>query len=558
MNYKFWRIACVALFTFLMLGAVVVLAKEPTPQDEIRLEVIHTDDATGHSLAARPAYTYTTPITVTSGTDPDTSKSTTCSGAPDGICTLRRAIVESRDLDASLLPVLIRFEIPEDPAEGYDSSLDAWRIEPQASSDNWTFRRLKGQVIIDGDTQPGGRIGEPKIILVGPETAKDGLIVGDVAGDDEIVIRGLAFQNFKTHLYVNTDYNLIEDCWFGLSDDGTSLSSGDISEPEGGSAIGLTAGADHNIIRGNVFAGFTGASVAIRGEANEFTGNRIGTRADGTVPIPAQFDKHPCTGSTWAGGSGITVEGTDHQIGGPDEADGNRFAGLYLEIFGESEPPFAMQFNGEGQDILIQNNVIGLDINGDAIGICGRGIKISNGPEGTQVISNTIVEPGLSAILMNHWTLNGNTLRGNIIKREDPWPGAQGFNAAPEGAIAFGQEVPEALRNFTPAKVTEVDGKTVTGTSGDGSPCPLCEIELFLDDGDTVTEALQSLVVVTADGDGDWTAELPAELEQGEGLRTMSTVPDDWTIADLDAGTTSNLSILYRDYLVFLPLVLRQ
>jgi hypothetical protein len=558
MKRQIWTL--VSLFTLilmgLLLGATLVAAEAP--------EEPGTSIASPDTTAL--AYTYNTVITVTSGTDPNDSKSETCytgTSTDRSPCTLRRAIVESRSMGGGELPVLIRFDIPQNAGEGYDSSLGIWEIEVYNTTDLYAFRRLKGQVIIDGDTQPGGRAEGPKIFVIGPGTGqKTGFVVGDVAGDDEIIIRGLGLQNFKTHMSINTDDNLIEDCWFGLSTDGTTLTSGDISEPEGGSAIGMTSGSDRNIIRNNRFTGFFGAAVAIRGNTHEFSGNWIGMRADGTVPIPAQFDSHPCDGSsTWTGGSGITIEGDDHQIGGPDAGDGNRFAGLYLDLFATSEQPFAMQFTGSTEDVLVQNNVIGLDGNDDPIGICGRGLKLSNGPLGTQVISNTFVETGLSAILMNHWTLNGNTLRGNTIKRTGAWPEEQGDNTFPEDAIAYGGGVPQALRSFQPAVVTEIDGTSVTGVSGTSQhsqACAYCTIELFRDDTDTVTEALQSLVTVTADGSGNWTATLPAPLADGQGLRTMSTVPDEWTIDDLDAGTTSNLSPLYgNDFKIYLPLILR-
>jgi hypothetical protein len=541
------------------LSVVAVVAGEPILQEEIDLQA-----PSGVTEMAQ----YNTVITVTSGTDPNNSKSETCytgTSSDETPCTLRRAIVESRLLSSGELPVLISFDIPEDPAEGYDSSLEVWEIEPQSTSDNHVFRRIKGQVTIDGATQPGGRSSGPKIILIGPGTGQDGgFIVGDVSGDDRITIRGLGMQNFKTHMYVNTEYNIIEDCWFGLSSDGTTLSSGDDTDPEGGSAISLMSDAEYNIVRDNKFAGFFGASVAIRGDSNEFTGNWIGMRADGTAPIPAQFDKHPCTGSTWAGGSGITVEGNNHQIGGPDKADGNRFAGLYLDIFEESEQPFAIESSGTDDKNLIQNNVIGLDALDNAIGICGRGIKLSGGPEDTQVISNTIVETGLSAILMNDSIiidrLNGNTLRGNIIKRESAWPEEQGDNTFAESAIAYGSGVPDALRAFQPAVVTHIDGTNVTGGSGtseNSQVCANCTVELFLEDTDGVVEALESLDVVIADGDGHWTATLSTPLGENDRLRTMSTVPDDWTIDDLDAGTTSKLSVLYPIVEVYLPLVVR-
>ncbi len=548
MKRRIWTVLIIISTVVLMgalLGTTLIAAGAPQPP----------------SAPAAVTYTYTTAITVTSGTDPDDSMSKTCTS--ETVCTLRRAIVESRGLTAGQLPVLIKFDIPQTPAEGYDSSLDIWTINVYNTSDLYAFRRLKGRVIIDGETQPGGRAEGPKIFVVGPGTGqKSGLVVGDVAGNDGIVVRGLGLQNFKTHVYVNTDDNLIEACWFGLSTDGTTLSSGTITDPEGGSALAFSSESDRNVIRNNRFAGFFGVAAAIRGNDHTFTGNWIGMRADGTVPIPAQFDKHPCSGSsTWAGGSGITVEGDGHHLGGPDAADGNRFAGLYLDVFELSEQPFAMQFTGATRDVLVQNNVIGLDGSGAAIGICGRGLKLSNGPEGTQVLSNTFVETGLSAVVMNRWTLNGNTLRGNVIRRAGAWPEEQGDNAFPEGAIAYGTEVPQALKEFEPAVVTAIEGTSISGTSGtsqNGQACALCTVEIFLDDIDDVTEALQSLAVVTADADGNWSATLPAPLESDQGLRTMSTVPDEWTLDDLDAGTTSNLSVLYgAGFEIYLPLVVR-
>ena len=398
------------------------------------------------------SYTYNTVITVTSGADLDTSKSKTCSGEP--VCTLRRAIVESRGLSGGQLPVLIRFDIPTSDAS-YNGGLKVWKIEALAGSDTWTFRRLKGQVIIDGETQPGGRSDGPKIILKGPSTARDGLIVGDVAGDDMIIIRGLAFQHFKTHLYVNTDDNTIENCWFGLSDDGTTLSSGSDTNPEGGSGISLASGGGGNTIRNNTFAGFNGVAAAIRGHDNQFADNQVGTRADGTVPIPAQFDRHPCLSGAWTGGVGITVEGQDHQV-----LD-NLFAGLFLDVGPVTTQSPAMDVTGSGH--TIQNNVIGLDIHGDLVGVCGRGLDFGGGPSAMNVWDNTLVETGLSAILMNHWTLNGNTLRSNVIKRAAAWPGEQGNNPFPEDAIAYGPEVPDELRGVKPAQVTTVNSTAVSG-----------------------------------------------------------------------------------------------
>jgi hypothetical protein len=254
---------------------------------------------------------------------------------------------------------------------------------------------------------------------------------------------------------------------------------------------------------------------------------------------------------------GITVADNDNQIGGPTAAEANVFAGLFLDVApGTTQRP-VMDVSGDGH--LIQHNVIGLDVNGDLVGVCGRGLDFGTAPSDMQVLDNLIVEPGLSAIFMNGSTLNGNTLQGNIIERASAWPGEQGFNNFPEDAIAYGATVPPALETFQPARITDVSGTTVSGTSGEGSNCPLCVVEIFLDDTDSVTETLQSLDLVTAEANGQWVAALPAPLEAGQGLRTMSTVPDSFTIIGLDAGTTSNLSALQAArYQVTLPIVVKQ
>jgi hypothetical protein len=490
-------------------------------------------------------------ITVTSSADDYTDgNSKKCSDVPADECTLRRAINEAYVLAGSQ-PIYIHFNIPTtDP--GYDATLQAWKIQLTGST-AYPLRELNGQTILDGSTQTGGRPDGPKIIVDGRNDKNYGLITRQDGNE----IRGLALQNFKTaHVSLSSSANMVEDCWFGLSDDGTTLSSGSDTEPEGGSGVALMGTTSYNTVRNNVFAGFFGVAAAIRGDAAIFAGNRVGTRAGGTVPIPAQFDRHPCLSGAWTGGAGITVEGDDHQIGGPAAGDGNLFAGLFLDVAeGTTQRP-AMDVSGHGH--LIQNNVVGLDANDDLVGVCGRGMDFGSEPQDMEVLDNVIVEPALSAILMNGVLLNGNTLQGNLIWRENAWPGEQGFNQFPEDAIAYGRTVPDALKNFAPALVLDVVGVNVSGTSGPGSPCASCTVEVFLDDTDGVTETLQSLALVTADSSGNWAATLPAALEVGQGLRTMSTVPDTFTITGLDAGTTSNLSVLQgAAYQLFLPSVVR-
>jgi hypothetical protein len=106
--------------------------------------------------------------------------------------------------------------------------------------------------------------------------------------------------------------------------------------------------------------------------------------------------------------------------------------------------------------------------------------------------------------------------------------------------------------------VTTLNGTAVSGVSGDSSACPNCVIELFLDDTDAITEALQSLAVITATADGSWTATLPFALANEQGLRTTSTSAQFGTIPGISKGTTTGLSKLYGvQYRIYLPLVLR-
>lgn len=528
----------ISLCVFLLLGTAVAVALP--------------DNAGEQPIADRALATPVTTITVTSGTDPDNSKSKTCASEP--VCTLRRAIVQSRGLTAGELPVLIRFNIPENPAEGYDAALDAWELPILSTTDPSVFRRLKGQVIIDGETQPGGRTDGPKIILIGPGTGqKDGLIVGDVAGDDAIEIRGLAFQNFKTHLTVNTDNNLIENNWFGLTGDGTDvyLRNDNPEDGSGSSGVALSAGADNNTIRSNVFAGLDGVAAAIQGSNNLFQSNLVGTRADGSVPKQTS-PSLICTTVDWLGGGGVSVADQGNQI------DNNVFAGLRQEIFTLSTQPDAVRIDGD--DHVVQNNQIGIDDGGVKTGVCGRGIYLAgaNSPENTQVLNNHIANPEMSAISVNGVLVDANLLRGNVIEKSTAWPQIQG-NPEPEAPIQFGATVPESLKTFLPAEVTAVNGTTVSGSSGANSPCPNCTIELFLDDTDAIEEALQSLAVVTADGSGNWTAVLPFELSSGQALRTTSTSAQYNTIPGMSANTTTQLSVLYDagDYKVFLPAVMK-
>ncbi len=119
MNHKLVRLVVVALLAFLSIGLAATLAL--AAQGEASIDKPSTDRG-----IAQATYTYTTVITVTSGTDPDTSNSTTCSSLP---CTLRRAVIQARNLPDNQKPVLIAFNIPATAGEGYNSASNIWKIQ---------------------------------------------------------------------------------------------------------------------------------------------------------------------------------------------------------------------------------------------------------------------------------------------------------------------------------------------------------------------------------------------------------------------------------------------
>ncbi len=548
----------VTLLTLLLFGAVIAVAQASDtalpPDDRIER----------HASAARTTYTYTTVITVTSAADPDDSKSYTCyrdlSGpptpAPDGECTLRRAILEASEmveLTPALRPVLIRFDIPTTDPQ-YDGSSGIWVIQlfettatdplPTLGS---TDLNKSGQFIIDGWTQPDYdviRPDQPRIVVRGPqENPTEGHIL--VVNGNGNTIRGLIFQRFRLGLQMNGSDNLIEENWFGLTADGNDmyLFKDDAREDGSGqSGIILAENTDNNLIQNNHLLGYRGNAINIGSDDSFVLSNTVGTRVDGTVPEVSWERKcHPSARYyNWFAGSGMQVYGHRNTI------EYNRIVGMLpYSDDPESTPVDALSVTGD--DHVVRHNILGVDANGQPFGVCGDGIHVggSFGGHYVDVMSNTIVgSHGTAGILVTGgvegYDLDAITRRKNII-----------LDSTNE-AFAFGETLPESLRLFNSARVITFSGTTVAGSSGLNSPCAGCTVELFLDNIDTVTETLESLATVTADGNGNWVAELPRTLAITEGIRTASTTASDGQIQHphqptyvYHAGMTARLSELY-------------
>jgi hypothetical protein len=311
------------------------------------------------------------------------------------------------------------------------------------------------------------------------------------------------------------------------------LRGGGESDGSGNTGVSVGANVTNNVIQNNVFTGLAGVAAAINGNDGLFANNYVGTIANGTVPGKTTDPSLICSQWDWLGGSGISLSGNRNIV------ENNIFAGLRIAVLPPTIQADTIRMGGDNH--IIRNNKIGLDVNNAEIGVCGRGIYLLGGTEFNQITTNRIIKPGLSAISLNDTpvvsTSDANTLRGNVIKKLTPWGEIEGNNS-PEDAIQITKSLPDAFRNFKPAQVTNIDGTAVSGTNGAGSSCPNCIVELFLDDTDAITETLQSLAVVTANNaSGNWTATLPAALTSGQALRTTSTSTQHNTIPGMSLGT---------------------
>ena len=115
--------------------------------------------------------------------------------------------------------------------------------------------------------------------------------------------------------------------------------------------------------------------------------------------------------------------------------------------------------------------------------------------------------------------------------------------------------LPDAFEFFNPAKVTAIDGAAVSGTAGNGNPCPNCVIELFLDDNDGIDRRYNrwgpSRPTLAATGASPWRRRWSRlRHPHHQHHRRYGTIPN------MNAGTTAGLSVLYNaGYKVHLPLV---
>jgi len=484
--------------------------------------------------------------------------------APNGICTLRRAVLEAGVRPDADRPITIAFDIPtSDP--NYDPALELWEVQID-SSFIWEIDRRfisddGGQVTIDGSSQPTGRDDGPRIMI--NTNSENNPLFGrslEVRTSNN-VIRDLGFKG-GGQIILYEGGNIVENVWMGLRNDGSGLSLASTASSQAqrsmarGGIIMPNVDSDNNIIRNNTIIGAFERAIRVTsgGNNNLITGNRIGTNASGVVPIPGTID---CTrdldfdGKLWYGGRGIQVTGSENTI------TDNIFAGLHVTQATNDTPPIAMEI--AGIDNLVTGNTIGLDASDAEVGVCGQGMLLQ-GSEGI-VTENRLFftrngfDPGDidtefdSAIIMQSFTGQGGGDPDRWMRVWNNIIDGGNFTEANFHAYRFASPgVPIEMRQFIPAKVTSIEGTTVSGTNGDPLPlgpstfCPNCTIYLYLDDRDDRIESFELLGTATADSNGDWTATISRPLAGNEGIRTQSESNAADVMHIYDAMTTTRLS----------------
>ncbi len=231
-----------------------------------------------------------------------------------------------------------------------------------------------------------------------------------------------------------------------------------------------------------------------------------------------------------------------------------------MSVRGNDTPAMAIEVFGAGHQII--SNTIGMDVNGYELGVCGQALKLS-GSE-MDALDNVIVgasrfnpdDPNKTAIFTNDGSplFDRVTVLRNIVR--------DGILPSTEDMYEFGPAMPDALKIFRSARITEIDGVNVSGGNGIDiiggvHQCPHCRIDLYLDDADERNEALEWLGSANADLDGNFTFTMTEPLSPTYGIHTISTSTDktiavsntvsypDSVIFDYSAGMSYEASDLF-------------
>lgn len=538
--------------------------------------------AAGWLLAAPAAYAGTVcdasqcTITVDWALDPNpTSSYETCDytqgaifkPAVDGKCTWRRAIKEAgaRSHADDGKTINIRFDglsVNGDADDGQYNSDGQWILAVSGSTpiqlQSPTITDITGPVSIKGTAFDPIAGEKANIVLASRPTLEIRLT--------DVSVENLGF-NGGGGIYFYESGGVFKNNIWGLSADGQSVVyeqpvANGWNKLAGKMAVLMHSDADDYMIENNVISGAYSRAIFINGGTSNglIQNNRIGLRLDGTLPaIPdsvlcrtfstSEYVNPDLDANEWLGGWGISLGGTGATV------SNNLLAGLQNIRTANETPPMALEIFGA--EHTVSDNIIGRDINGNTVGVCGQAIKYSAQTDaldpsynpGHTIVDNIIDrsrnlnpdEPTDSAILWGESSPSTVMDGGNTVRRNLVFDSTTYYHR-------FSQNVSQAKKIFEPAEITSISGTTVTGgndsadINGDPSPCPNCIIDFYLDNNDAKQEALQYLGTATANAAGDFTFTLASPLPAGHGIRTMSIATANGVIGNSFAGTTSTMS----------------
>lgn len=374
------------------------------------------------------------------------------------------------------------------------------------------------------------------------EQAHDNQIGGSSSGEGNLISgHGTAIS-----ISGGAQFNVVQGNLMGTDATGTAPLSN-----LGSAVILFGVGTDHNLIGGTVpgagnvisgngnpnFTSLTAGAISISGGAqfNVVQGNRVGTDATGTAPIPNT-------------GSGVSVAGagTDNNlIGGTAPGAGNLISGNNAGI----------SISGGAKSNAVQGNRIGTDATGTAaLPNAGSGVNIvgvgtSNNQIGGTVpgAGNVIAHNGLFGVRIKDANL-GNHILGNSIF-DNGILGIALVTGSLEGAPTpndlgpppDSDSGPNDLQNY-PVLAASVPGDVDTTVIGalDSTPNTLFRLEFFANPSADQTgfgegQFFLGARDVTTDGNGhvDFNFVLPVAIAAGQVISATATD---------SAGSTSEFS----------------
>ena len=358
--------------------------------------------------------------------------------ADSGAGSLRRAIL---DANANVGADVIVFAIPGTGVQ---------TISPVSA-----LPEITDPVAIDGTTQPG--YGGAPLIEIDGAGAGQGVAGLDVSAGGT-TLRGLAIGRFSLYgiRLSGGGVNVVEACYIGVDPTGT-LDRGDglagisITGGSSGNRVGGTTVAQRNVLAGSA----VGVIVEGTGKSNVIEGNYIGTDATGTVSISSSLGisadsadvtiggSEPGAGNLVSGhvGDGIHVGGNNGHVEGnrigtdaagtaplPNTANGLSIAGASgVRVTGN-----IISGNGgggvnlTGSNCVVTNNFIGTDASGhSALGNGGPGIAIERDSNDNTIgdadpsLANIIAFNGGDGVILSASPSSPpgmrNTVRRNVI-----------------------------------------------------------------------------------------------------------------------------------------------